>query len=166
MLSVRGSRELQATVLALKQARRDIRNDINRTTRQVMNPVWRGLVADRASTPLARRVLNTGVRVAAGNPPQLIAAGSRRALPGGLVPASDWHGVEFGANPDQVTTYRRRSKNGGTHPVRRHTTRQLPRRTRAGRVVWPAVRDIAPRLASLWVQMVVRKFAEATEKGG
>lgn len=166
MLSVRGSRELRAAVLAMKTARRDVRNDINRATRQVMNPVWRQLVAERAFYALDDAVLNTGVRVAPGNPPQLIAAGSRRRLPGGLVPADTWYAVEFGADQDTVTTYSRRSKRGGTHQVRRHTSRQLPSRTQHGHVVFPAVRELAPRLASLWVQLIVRKFSEAVEKGG
>lgn len=166
MLSVHGARELRAAVLAMRVARREVRNDINRATRQTFNPVWRQLVNDRARTSLDRRVLNTGVRVVAGNPPALVAAGSRRRLPGGLVPAEQWQGVEFGANRDKVTTYRRRSPSGGTHTVRRHTARQLPARQRTGRVVFPAVADIAPRIASLWVQLIVRKFSEAVEKGG
>lgn len=165
MLTVRGSRELQAAVLGLKAARRDVRNTINRATREVMNPVWRGLVEERAFTRLDARVLGTGVRVAAGNPPFLVAAGSRRALPGGLVPADDWHAVEFGADRSTLTTYERRSRNGGTHKVRRHTTRQLPARAPAGNVVWPAVREFVPRLTSLWVQIIVREFSEAVEKG-
>lgn len=163
MLSVRGSRELRAAVLALRAARREVRNDINRATRQIMNPVWRTLVASRARTALDRRVLDTGVRVAPGNPPALVAAGSRRRLPGGLVPAEQWHAVEFGANREKVTTYSRRSPSGGTHQVRRHTARQLPARNRKGRVVHPAVADIAPRLAALWVQLIVRKFSDAAE---
>ena len=163
MLSVRGSRELRAAVLAVRTARREVRNDIARATRQTMNPVWRDLVASRARTALDRRVLDTGVRVAAGNPPALVAAGSRRRLPGGLTPAEDWQPVEFGADPDTVTTYTRRSPSGGTHQVRRHTTRQLPARRPKGRVVYPAVAQIAPRLASLWVQLIVRKFSDAVE---
>lgn len=167
MLSVRGSRELQAVVLAMKAMRREIRNDINRATREVMNPVWRGLIEKRAKLQIERRTLGTGVRVAAGNPPALLAAGSRRALSGGLVPAEQWQAIEFGVgNHQERTTYTRRSKNGGTHRVTRRTKAQFLPRNPKGYVVWPAVEEIAPRLASLWVQLVVRKVHEAVEKGG
>lgn len=166
MLSARGSRELRAAGIALKRAERDVRNSINRSMRSVMNTVWRGAVTERARTSLERRVLDTGVRVAPGNPPVLHAAGSRRALPGGLVPASDWHAAEFGADREAVTSYNRRSPSGGTHRVTRHTRRQLPARAPRGRVVWPAVAEVGPRLGSLFVQTIVRGIHEAVEKGG
>ena len=40
MLDVTQSRELQATIYALRQARRDIRLDINKTTRNRLKPLW------------------------------------------------------------------------------------------------------------------------------
>jgi len=164
VLSVYGSRELGDVVTALKAARRDIRNDIARGTREVMNPVWRQLVSERAFLRVDEKVLGTGVRIMAGNPPTLVAAASKRRLRGGLVPAEQWHALEFGADRDAVSTYTRRSRNGGTHQVkRRHTTRQLPARTRHGHVVFPAAREIAPRMAALWVQIIVRKFSDAAE---
>jgi len=167
MISARGSRELRAAGLALKLAERDVRNSINRSMRSVMNTAWRGAVTERARTPLERRVLDTGVRVAPGIPPTLHAAGSKRALPGGLVPASDWHAAEFGADRDVVTTYDRRNRrSGGTHKVTRHTRRHLPARKTTGHVVWPAVAEVAPRIAALFVQTIVRGIHEAAEKGG
>jgi len=166
MLSARGSRELRAAGLALKLVERDVRNSINRSMRSTMNPVWRGAVAERARTRLDQRVLNTGVRVAPGNPPALIAAGSTRALPGGLVPAATYYAVEFGADHDTVTTYQRTSPKGTRHTVTRHTSHQLPERRRQGRVVWPAAAELAPRLAALYVQTIVRGVYEAIEKGG
>jgi hypothetical protein len=165
MLSVHGSVELQAVVIALKAARRDVRNDINKATRQTLSPVWREEVTSRTRTSLDRRVLAQGARILAGNPPTLVAATSTRRLPGGLVPAAQWQGVEFGANRDAVTTYKRRSTGGVIHDVSRHTRRQLPARRRKGRVVYQAAADLAPRAASLWVALIVRKFNEAVEKG-
>lgn len=166
MLSARGSRELRAAGFALKLVERDVRNSINRSMRSTMNQVWRGAVAERARTPLDRRVLNTGVRVAPGNPPTLYAAGSTRPLPGGLVPATQFYAVEFGADRDNFTTYERRSPKGGTHTVHnRRTSRQLPARRRQGRVVYPAAAELAPRLASLYVQTIVRGIYEAVEEG-
>lgn len=165
MLSVLGSQQLRAAVLALKVARRDVRNDIARATRQTFNPVWRDEVAKRARTPLERRVIAAGARIAAGNPPAAVAATSKRKLPGGLVPVESWQAVEFGAARSTVTTYTRRSVNGKSHKVTRHTTRQLPARNRRGRIAYPALEAVAPRLAALWVSIIVRKFNEAVERG-
>jgi len=166
MLSVRGDDKLRAAVLGLKQARRDVRNDIARETRRVMSPVWREAVASHASSRgPATKALVGGARIVAGNPPSAVAATSKRPMRGGLVPVEHWHAIEFGGDRDAVTTYTRRSPNGGTHQVTRHTARQLPPRYRTGRVVYPALKEVVPRLASLWVQIIVRKFNEAAERG-
>jgi hypothetical protein len=149
----------------LKAARRDVVNDINKATRATLSPVWQAEVASRARTSLDRRVLAQGARILAGNPPVLVAANSKRRLKGGLVPAEAWMAVEFGANRGAVTTYDRTSTKGTAHKVTRHTRRQLPPINRKGRVVYQAAKSIAPRAASLWVQLVVRKFNEAVEKG-
>ena len=95
-----------------------------------------------------------------------IAASSRRALRGGLVPADQWHAVEFGADREKVTTYQRRSPKGNLHRVSRHTARQLPPRRRAGWVAYPALAEFLPRALRLWSQLIVRKYAEAAEKAG
>lgn len=165
MISVRGSEHLRAAVLGLRQARREVRNDINRATRQTLNPVWRDAVTAGARTQLDRRVLAQGARILAGNPPTLAAATSTRKLRGGLVPAESWHAVEFGADRSAVTTYDRTSPKGIRHTVKRHTRRQLPPRYRKGRVVFRAAEQLAPRAASLWVSIIVRKFNEAVERG-
>jgi hypothetical protein len=165
VLSVRGSRELKAVSLALKAARRDVRNDINKATRATLGPVWKEEVASRARSAQDRKVIVAGARILAGNPPVLVAATSTRRLKGGLVPAVSWAGIEFGASGDDVTTYNRTSSKGGSHKVTRHTERQLPPRYRKGRVAFPAAAEIAARAAALWVQLVVRKFNEAAETG-
>lgn len=150
----------------MKSAGRELRNDINRATRAEMNPVWRSLVSLHSTYRRDGLVIARGARIKAGNPPVAVAATSKRPLSGGLVPAQDWHVIEFGAGArERYTTYRRRSPNGGTHLVRRRTMRGLPRRIRSGRVAYPAVADIAPRMVSLWVQIIVRKYLEAAEKG-
>lgn len=164
MISVRDHRELRATVLALKAADRDLRNDINRATTATMGPVWKSLVEANASRPMDARVLAKGARIKPGNPPVAMAAMSRRALSGGFVPTDRWHAFEFGADRETTTTYERRSPLGTVHQVTRHTRRQLPPRIRAGRVVYPAFADIVPRLISLWVQLVIRKYADAAER--
>lgn len=144
MLTASGSRELRAVAYAMKLVDRNARSAINKGTRATMNPVWRGAVDAQARTPQDRAVLNKGVRIAAGNPPQAVAATSTRKLSGGLIPARQWAGVEFGS---------------ATH-------HGLPAKAPKGRVVYPAFRKFAPRLVSMWVQTVVREIALAAEAGG
>lgn len=162
MPSAASSDTFRAAALALKLIPRDLRNDINRETRRVLNPVWREAVASRAVTKMDKLVLAKGARVAPGNPTQLLAATSKRPLSGGLVPndRDAAAAYEFGT-PDRndTTTYKRR---GAT--VTRHTERQLPWRAQNGRVVYQAFADIGPRIASLWIQTIVRRIYEAHEK--
>lgn len=164
MLSVFDSRELQAVTLAMKTADRDLRNRINRSVRETMNPVWRAQVAAHATRHTDTVVIAKGARIKAGNPPVALAAQSRRALRGGLVPAQQWQGFEFGASSQAVAhTYTRRSPKGRVHKVTRRTKRQLPPRIRAGRVAYPALADLLPRAWSLVTQLVVKVYAEAGE---
>lgn len=165
MLDVRGSDELKAVVLALAGARQPLRNDINRATRQTFNPIWRAELARRARTDLDRSVIVKGARILPGNPPVAVAATSKRALRGGLVPVESWQALEFGQSRQDTTTYSRTSVKGTTHQVTRHTTRQLPPRYAKGRMGYPALEELAPRLASLWVQLIVKRFTTALEAG-
>jgi hypothetical protein len=163
-ISVRDSDELRAVVLAFKVLPRALRTEINKATRETLNPIWQEEVRERLVSPMDARVLGAGVRVKAGNPPVVQAATSTRAIgrTRRLRPASSWQAWEFGA-ADTVTTYRRTSTKGTTHTVKRHTRRGLPPRTRDGRVIHPAYRAAVPRMASRWVQGVVRLIHEAAE---
>lgn len=167
MLSVGDDDTLKAAVLAVKAADRDLRRDIAKATRDTMNPVWRGLVQDKAADGggLTARMLGGAPRIAAGNPPVAKAAQSARKVGRDLVPRADYGPWEFGV-PDRNTysRYERRNrKAGGYHVVKRRTMRGLPRRHPQGRVVYPAFAELAPRMVSLWVQLVVRKYHEAAE---
>lgn len=166
MISVKDHRELTAVVLAMKAADKTLRGEINRATVQMGSQVWPQLVAANATTHLDTKVLAVGARVKGGNPPVAMAANSRRAVGSAkrLVPATAYPAWEFGVgNRNAYSRYQRKSKKGGTHTVERRTMRGLPSRTPKGRVVWPAFADLAPRMVSLWVQIVVKKYAEAAE---
>jgi hypothetical protein len=154
---------LRGVVLALKVVEKPIRAEISKETRGTMNPVWRDAVARRAGTRMDAAVFGKGARIAAGNPARAMAATSRRALTGGFNPDRDGRALEFGADRNAVTTYTRKSKTG-THQVTRHTRRGLPARNRKGRVVYPAFSEVAPRMVSMWVQIVVRNIHEALEE--
>lgn len=164
MIDVRGDDRLRATVLVLKNLERPVAREINTRTRTTLNPLWRALVSTHATYHMDTRVLAKGARIRAGNPPAAIAAGSRRALKGGLVPATMYHAFEFGGNRDQERTYYRTSRTGTRHKVTRHTARQVPPRYRKGRVVFPAFAEFAPRAVSLWVQTVVRTVMDGIDK--
>jgi hypothetical protein len=104
-------------------------------------------------------------RVAASNQNvRLSAATVGRPLAGGLDPKREARAVEFGASKDHRATYTATSTRGRRFTVtNRHTARQLPRRNPKGHTFYPAVAQIVPRIASLWVQTVVRTLAEAFE---
>lgn len=164
-VNVSGVREARLAATALRNVDAELRKAINAQTRGVVNPIWREAVDQHKGRRLDDAVLRKGARVATGARAALVAASSRRALTGGLVPADEWAPVEFGANRAKVTTYRRRSRGGGTHAVTRHTARQLPTRSKGGRVLYPAVKDVLPRIAALWSQTAVRLTFEALRKG-
>lgn len=166
--SVRSEQVFQAVVLAMRLMGKDLRKDINTATRVTLNPTWKSLVEIHAQRHSDTKILVPGTRIAAGNPPAAVASSGNKKLSGGGTPNSLGRAFEFGAvDRDVQRSYTRRNKrSGGTHEVRRHTQRQLPRATRQGRVVYPAFADFAPRMVSLWVQIVVRKSHEAFEKGG
>lgn len=162
--------ELRAAVLAMKRADAEIRRDISARMRSTMNPVWRSEIPQhlRGSGRLEGVALTTGARIAAGNPPQLVTASSRRRYGsgGGIIPDRHWAGYEYGSSRDDTTTYRREHHSGTVHQVTRHTKRHLPGRIRRGRVIGPAVAAILPRIASYWTQSIVRAFMDAADRKG
>lgn len=168
VLSAKGQPELRAAAIALKRVDRSLRSDINAAMRQQGNAIWRGEVEGRRVNALDGAILTKGARVAAGNPPVAIAASSKRPIGRSrrLVPDESWQAWEFGTDGRDFTKeYDRRSPNGTVHTVRRRTARQMPARAPKGRVLYPAVRDSAPRLAALFVKLVVSKVMDAIDGG-
>lgn len=155
-----GPRELRAAVLAMKRADATIRRDISQRMRATMGPVWKDAVNQHLTGAgrMEAAMLTPGVRIAAGNPPALVAASSRRKIGNGLIPDQHAPGWEFGAGDgtSQVTNRR-----GTTY--RRHAKRHLPARRRAGHVVYPAAARVLPRIAAYWVQSIVKAFMDAAE---
>lgn len=163
-ISVYASDELRAVLVAVRYLERDVKAGIRRQTRSMARPAWQQELAQAASTRLEHRVLVATGRVKVSDRNVMLTSASvGRRLSGGLLPSRDYAGVEFGAGR-QITSYTRRSRNGGTHRVRRVTTAQLPARASAGRVVYPAAARFIPRAASLWVQTTVRTIHEAFER--
>lgn len=165
-IDVRGSRELQAVIFAMKKAGKELRTSIYAETRRILGQEWTFALYERAQTPLEHRVLVQGARIRVGTQGFTVtAAKSRKPLRGGLKPVESWHAVEFGANPRQATIDAT-SKKGRSFQVTKTINTQLRRRNRQGYVVMPAARNIGHRLVALWVQLVVREYRDAFERRG
>lgn len=151
---VDGVREARLAATALRRADPALRREATAQIRTAVNPIWRESVESGTSSRVETAVLRKGARVTAGARPALNAATSRRPLRGGLVPAESWRAFEFGARRNVRETYR--GRRGSTRfDVTRRTRRQLPPVTKGGRVLYPAVADALPRVASLWAQTAV-----------
>jgi hypothetical protein len=155
------SPQLQAVLLAVKGLDKEIRKQNRQQLRQNALPMWQREVAEHVQSRLDRLVLSDTARVAVSDQNvQLQAARIGRKLGGGLLPREDWQGVEFGADQNTHRGYEA-TRNGKTFTVHRHTTRQLPRRNPKGRVIYPSVENIVPRILSLWIQTTIRTLGEA-----
>lgn len=162
-ISVWDSRELQAAILGLKRADRAIVREVGKHTRRIVVPEWRKAVAEEAQTRLEHRVLVDTARAKVSSQNVVLTSATvGRKLRGGFDPKTMTAAAEFGGQPNRVT-YDRRSPKGTRHQVTRNTHAQLGRFNRKGRVVYPAARRMIPRIASLWVQTIVRTFHESIE---
>jgi hypothetical protein len=148
-MAVGDDRALQAAVLAFRLADKGLRKEINDATRTTFNTPWRTGIEQRVTTPLERRVLLTGARIATSGDPTFVAASSKRALRGGLVPDTGWAGVELGADQNRKVG-------------KRHTTHQLPARRKRG-PVFNTLADMTHRAPRLWAQLIVKTYVDAAE---
>ena len=168
-ISVWNSRELLAVILAIRQAPREIQQQIRQQTKAITSEEWKRAMAEQASIVNAARptsrVLVQTARVSVSNQNvRLSSATVGRRLKGGLNPKTDYAGFEFGGNPQKRTTYTATSRKGRRYTVHnRHTARQLPRRNKKGWVFYPAAAHMVPRFAALFAQTTVRAIAEAFE---
>jgi len=169
-VSAHSSRELQAVIVALKGADKELRRRIRQETKPMAQTAWQQAVAEHASGSNLPRVsalvLARTARVAVSDQNvTLKSAGIGQALSGGLLPRRDWAAIEFGvANREEARGYEAR-RNGRSFHVKRRTRRQLPPRRRNGHVVYPAASEIIPRMLALWAQTAARTLHEAFEAG-
>ena len=169
MLTVKiqdGPRELRAAVLAMKRADKAVKGEISQQLRATMSPEWETTLAQHLTGLPQEKMLMAGARIAAGNPPMIVAANSKRRFGRALIPAEDWTAWEYGAGDRSASTYDRRNRSGGgngSHQVTRHIRSSLPAYRREGRVIGPAVKRFLPRVCAFWVQSVVRAFMDAAD---
>lgn len=163
-ISVFQSRELQATILALRGFDRELQGQVRRATREIGQPEWQAAVGRQASTQLERAVLVRTARLQVSNQNVTLrsAVVGRQLSRGGARPNQVYGGVEFGANHagKGVTAT---SSRGRRYTYHRNTTAQFKSRRPTGYVVYPAAAKMIPRFAALWVATTVRTFHEAIE---
>lgn len=159
-LDVTNSRELQAVLLAVRQAPAELQKQIRQHTKAISDPEWRKAVTEQADTRLQHRILAETTRTTPSNQNiRLASAGSAKRLSGGLSPSKNGKVVEFGANP--ARTVEQRSRSGKRY--KRRMGNAFGPLTRKGNAVYPAAARMIPRIASLWVQTVVRTLHDALE---
>lgn len=164
-ISVFDSKILQATILAIRAANKDLQGEIRRFTKSELAPEWQAGLASRASTALESRVLVDTARVTVSNQNiTLKSASVGKSLSGGLQPKLDYAPVAFGADPAKVAAYETHSKRGKPYRVTRHTQRQFKPAIKSGYVVYPTAANIIPRLASLWVQTAIRTIMDGVDR--
>lgn len=163
MLDIKGSRELQATVLALRQAQREIRVDINKTARSRIRPLWQSAVSGRAGTRLEQRVIAAGTRANASDRGVALYAATRGiALRGGLAPSIEWPGVEFGSRSKTSKEFTQRSRRGRTYRRTMVVGRQFKGRQPHGMVAFDAASEVGTKLVAMWVRTVVDELKAVT----
>lgn len=162
-LDVKASRELLATIYAIRSLDKTLQKVIRQQTQRIAAPEWRKALAERAHTRLQQRVLvDTSVVTVSNQNIRIRSASKGRPLSGGFNPKTNYHAAEFGADRNAKVTYDG-FRGHKRFPVTRHTRRQLPARNREGLVFYPAARDMVARLGSLLVQTTYRTIANALE---
>jgi hypothetical protein len=162
-IDVYESRELQAVLLSIRRADRELRKQIRQQTQRLLLPEWKKSLAEHANTRLEHRVLvDTGRIKMSDQNVRMSSATVGRKLSGGLDPKTQAFAVEFGGDRSKKRTYEV-SRGGKTWKVTRRTAAQLRPRRRNGYVVYPAAKQMIPRFARLWVQTTVRTMHEAFE---
>lgn len=162
-IDVQSSRELQALILSVRQANKEVQGQIRRHTKEMIAPEWQKALAENALTKVDHVVLVNTARVTVSNQNVTLKSGGlAKKLSGGARAFQIAPQTEFGA-PLRTIKYtgRRGSK---TFPVSRLSGTQFRYENKRGWVVYPTVAQIMPRLAALWVQTAVRTFAEAFDK--
>lgn len=148
-ISIKESATLKVTILAMQAVDKSVQSSVRRETRTVAAPIWRQELGHQSvwgSVGQTRVLVNTA-RVAVSNNGVTLTAATqkRKVLSGGGTPLGLGKAMEFGS----------RSPHGQRG--------QLPRYKRGGHIVYPALADVAPRLISLWTQIVMKHAHDALE---
>lgn len=164
-ISVFDSKPLQATLLSIRLANREVQANIRKFTKTEVSPDWQAEVLDRTETRLEVRVLADTARVRVSNQNVMLqSAMIGRKMAGGAKPSEIARATEFGANRETKATYTAH-RHGKPYRVTRRTRAQFRPIRRKGYVVYQAAQKMIPRYASLWVQTTMRTILDAIDGG-
>lgn len=159
-ISLLVSRDLQTLVQVARGLDREVAARLRKHTRAEAEPVFQEEVRGRVTTRLETRVISDTARVAVSDMNVTLKTATIGKVHG--VPASVLApGTEFGGVAAKTVTST--SKRGKSYTRRMGRVFKQPRS--GGYVFHPAVRDVIPRMASLWMQTARRTVAEEFEKG-
>lgn len=169
MLSVKGSKQLQAVVLALKIAEPKLRPEMYARTRAKILPDWTTGIQERINAQPYSKVntaLMKGQRVSVGTQGvSVLAAQSSRPVRKGstLTPSENWAAAEFGTKPRVANIRGRRGQT--EYAYRRKIMTGFLANNRKGKFAFRQAEEIVSRSVAMWVQTVVQVFSEAVEEG-
>lgn len=141
-IDITKSPEWVGAIAAMKVIDKSFAAAIRKYTKAMAEPEWKRAVSKRARNTLQRRVIASTTTIAVSSANVRVRAGGKgRPLSGGLTMSAAAPAVEFGSNQ----------------------YKQFGPRSSGGKVFYPAAKEMTPRLASLWVQTVVKTVALALE---
>lgn len=162
-MQVQDSPTLAKALTVFARADSDVQKEMNKATRGATSWV-RAIVQNKAGGyPLDAAVART-TRVAATRAGVKVVVGGSGRI-GDLPMRELVRPIEFGAQRNKRVTYRSAYRGGRAFEVRRHTARQLPWRKPKGRIVYPAVAEIAPQIVSWWVRSIMVVYDDVNQLG-
>lgn len=164
-ISVLVSNELQTLLFAIREMPKDVAAQIRKHTTHIVGRnggIWQEAVRSYVVDRMQTRVLSDTARASVSDSNVLLRSGGIGKMQNGTPKSKLAYAVEFGADPRFTRTVT--SSTGKTYKRRTKAQFNLPRGR--GYVVYPAARQVIPRIASLWAQTAVRTIHENLERGG
>jgi len=162
------SKELQATILALKVVGKDLRKEILKRTRELILKDWDSAIAEEISTVggdiYATRLTMRNTRVKVGTQGFTLQAATRgtKATSGGLISSKHYYLAEFGADKKVVPVNGRRGAT--SYQYKRTVNTGFQRRVKNGRYAFKAGGKIMNRALALYTQTCIQMVYEAFER--
>jgi hypothetical protein len=166
-ISIFDSTYVQAAVLAVRAANKELQAEIRKHTDAEITPDWQEVMLGHASTSAEVIGLAQTARVAVSNQTVRISSATVNAkFSGGLDVKTEGAALEFGADRNVESTFTQRSRRGKPYKRTSRTRRQLRPVNSKGYVFYPSVASVIPRYASLWVQTCMKTIGDALDSAG
>jgi hypothetical protein len=160
-ISLLVSKDLQRVATVAMNLDREVASRLRRHTRMEAEPILRDEMTGRISSRLQARALLDTARVSVSDTNVMLKTATVGKMSSGVKASVVAPMAEFGVTPTKQI--RQRSRKGKQYTRRIGAVAGPPRRK--GYVFFPAVREVIPRIASLWMQTAYRTLAETFEKG-